>query len=138
MRNKTIILGCGRLGSSIANENSLKGEDVIVMDADKSAFVRLDDSFSGITLVGDATSPEDLEEAGIEDASEVVITTGDDNINLFLTYLCAKKYAVPHIFVRFDDPDKGLLVQGMPVRPIYPFSLSRSRYNAYKTGGKEE
>ena len=42
------------------------------------------------------------------------------------------------IFVRFDDPDKGFLVQGMPAKIIYPFQLSRSRYFTFKTGGREE
>ncbi len=138
MRNKTIVIGCGRLGSSIANENSRKGEDVIVLDSNKASQARLDDSFSGIFSTGDCTSLECLEDAGIQNAREVVITTGDDNINLLVTYLCAKHYEVPRIFVRFDDPDKGYLVQGMPVKAIYPFQLSRSRYNAYKTGGEEE
>ena len=92
MKNKIIVIGCGRLGSSIANENSRKGDDVLVMDTDKSSFSRLDEQFSGIFTVGDCTSTEDLEEIGIENAGEVVITTGDDNINLLVTYLCAKKY----------------------------------------------
>lgn len=138
MRNKTIVIGCGRLGSSIANENSHKGEDVLVLDSDSASQARLDDDFSGIFYTGDCTSLECLEEVGIENASEVVITTGNDNINLLVTYLCAKHYHVPRIFVRFDDPDKGYLVQGMPAKVIYPFQLSRTRYNAYKTGGDEQ
>ena len=51
--------------------------------------------------------------------------------------MCAEKYGVPYIYVRFDDPEKGLLIQGLEgVRVIYPFQLSRNRFNLLQ--GKEE
>ena len=46
-------------------------------------------------------------------------------MNLFLAYVCCKIFEVPYIYVRFDDPDKGLLIQGMPIKAIYPFQLDR-------------
>ncbi|HAS56210.1 MAG TPA: potassium transporter TrkA [Firmicutes bacterium] len=134
MKNKSIIIGCGRLGSSIANYSSSQGEDVIVIDEDKESFNRLDDVFSGYKIVANATDVDELEEAGIESARQVVITTGDDNVNLFLAHLCAKVYEVPYIYVRFDDPDKGLLIQGMSIKAIYPFQLSKDRFNLLRSG----
>lgn len=134
MKNKNIIIGCGRLGSSIANYSATQGEDVIVIDEDKESFNRLDDVFSGYKIVANATDVDELEEAGIESARQVVITTGDDNVNLFLAHLCAKVYEVPYIYVRFDDPDKGLLIQGMNIKAIYPFQLSKDRFNLLRSG----
>ncbi len=134
MKNKSIIIGCGRLGSSIANYSSSQGEDVIVIDEDKESFNRLDDVFSGYKIVANATDVDELEEAGIESARQVVITTGDDNVNLFLAHLCARVYGVPYIYVRFDDPDKGLLIQGMSIKAIYPFQLSKDRFNLLRSG----
>ena len=58
----------------------------------------------------------------------------DDNVNLFLAHLCAKVYEVPYIYVRFDDPDKGLLIQGMNIKAIYPFQLSKDRFNLLRMG----
>lgn len=134
MRNRTMIIGCGRLGASIANYSSQQGDNVYVLDSDKSSFDRLSEIFSGIAIACDATDINELEDAGIEDAMEVVITTGDDNVNLFLAHLCAEVFEVPYVYVRFDDPDKGLLIQGMNIKAIYPFQLSKDRFNLLRAG----
>ncbi len=134
MRNLTIVLGCGRLGASIANYSSQMGGNVVVMDANKSSFEKLNDAFSGITIAADTTDVDELIDAGIENANEVIITTGDDNVNLYLAYICCKRFEVPYIYVRFDDPDKGLLIQGMPIKAIYPFQLSLDRFSLLRAG----
>lgn len=128
MRNKTLIIGCGRLGSSIANETSLSGGNVVVMDSDKKAFDRLSDVFSGYKIVADATDLTALEDANIRTCKEVIITTGSDNVNLFLAHVCDRVFKVPHVYVRFDDPDKGTLIKGYNAQPIYPFQLSHDRF----------
>lgn len=138
MRNSIIILGCGRLGASIANYYSASGENVIVIDNKKDAFSRLNDSFSGYTVLADVTDVSELEEAGIQNTSDVLIATGDDNINLFLTHICAKIYQVPYVYVRFEDPDKGLLIQGLSVKAIYPFQLTKDRINTLRAGENRE
>lgn len=134
MRNKTFIVGCGRLGASIASYASSQGEDVIVLDQHADSFNRLSDAFSGYTVAADATDIDQLEDAGIEDAKELILTTGDDNVNLFLAHLCQQKYNVPYIYVRFDDPEKGFLIQGMSIKAIYPFQLSRDRFSMLQQG----
>lgn len=134
MRNSIIVLGCGKFGSSIANHASASGENVIIIDKNKSAFSRLDESFSGYTIVADVTDVLELEDAGIKNASDVLIATGDDNVNLYLTHLCAKIYQVPYVYVRFEDPDKGLLIQGLNVKAIYPFQLTLDRFNTLRAG----
>ena len=134
MRNRTFIIGCGRLGASIANYSSQQGESVVVIDFEKSSFERLDDSFSGYTISCDATDVDELRDAGIMTAREVIITTGNDNINLFLAHVCSTLLEVPYVYVRFDDPEKGFLIQGLDVKPIYPFQLSWDRFNYLKSG----
>ncbi|MBO8426575.1 MAG: NAD-binding protein [Firmicutes bacterium] len=139
MKNTIVVIGCGRLGSSIANYASQSGEDVIVIDAEKDSFDRLDDVFSGYAKTADATDVDALIDAGVNEAREILITTGDDNVNLFLAHLCAKKFKNPYIYVRFNDPDKGLLIQGLAVKAIYPFQLSRDRFSLLREGsGKGE
>jgi trk system potassium uptake protein TrkA len=131
IKNKIVILGCGRLGSSIANNASARGENVIVVDPIASSFERLDDSFSGFKVTGDATDTQLLEDdAYIKTAREVAVVTGDDNVNLFLAHLCAIVYEVPHVYVRFDDPEKSALIANIPnVRAIYPFELSMNKFS---------
>lgn len=138
IKNKTVIIGCGRLGSSIANLASERGENVIVVDSVSSSFERLDDNFSGYKVTGDATDVSLLEDdAYIETAREVAICTGDDNVNLFLAHVCANIYGVPEVYVRFDDPDKSALIKDYPsIKAIYPFELSINKYASLEGDGQ--
>ena len=66
MKNKIVVIGCGRLGASIANDVSFRGKDVIVLDKDENSFARLDENFSGLKLVGNCSTIDELKEAQIE------------------------------------------------------------------------
>lgn len=133
-----MIIGCGRLGASVANYSSAQGNDVIVIDENSAAFTKLDETFSGYTVVADATDIEELEDAFIDTVKEVIITTEDDNVNLFLAHLCADILEVPYVYVRFDDPDKGYLIAGGSIKAIYPFQLSLGALNKLRFGGEEQ
>lgn len=134
MRNLTIIIGCGRLGAAIANYSSAQGDLVHVIDPNPNVKDLLTEVFSGTPFYLDASDIESLIEAGIENAKEVIITTGNDNLNLFLAHVCFKHFEVPYVYVRFDDPDKGLLCQGTGIKAIYPFQLSKDRFNLFRAG----
>ena len=124
LRNKFIVVGCGRLGSSLANRASEEGASVIVIDSDPGSLERLDDSFSGFSIVGDATDRSVLTEQYLKSADTLLITTGNDNVNLFLATLAAKVYDIPKVYVRFADPDFSILVSGLNVQAVYPAELS--------------
>ena len=85
------------------------------MDSDPMSFEKLSEGFSGYTFVGDATDMSLLEEAYITSTREIIITTGDDNTNVFLALVARKIYNVPQIYVRLDDA-------------IYPFKLSLEEF----------
>ena len=129
LKNKTLIIGCGRLGASIANAGSLSGKNVLVVDKDSSSFELLSDLFSGYTFLGDVTDLSLLEEAYITSAKEIIIATGDDNVNLFLAYVARKLYNVPKIYVRLDDPSLEILISDLDVKAIYPFELSLDKFS---------
>lgn len=135
LKNKALIIGCGRLGASIANKISKEGKNVLIIDRSESSFELLDDSFSGYKIVGDVTDTATLEEAYITSAKDVVIATGDDNVNLFLAYLSREIYDVPNIYVRLDDPDLAALLDGKRVNVILPFQLSLDKFS-FMRGGK--
>lgn len=135
LKNKTLIIGCGRLGSAIASKISKEGKNVIIIDKSEDAFDLLEESFSGYSQVGDVTDIATLEEAYITSAKDVVITTGDDNINLFLAYLCHDIYEVPNIYVRIDDPEIASILDGKKVNVLLPFQLSLDKFNFIR-GGK--
>ena len=128
LKNKTLIIGCGRLGSSIANKDSSSGKKVMIMDSDPMSFEKLSEGFSGYTFVGDATDMSLLEEAYITSTREIIITTGDDNTNVFLALVARKIYNVPQIYVRLDDPNLEVLLENCDVHAIYPFKLSLEEF----------
>lgn len=124
-RTKSVVVGSGRLGASIATMLSDLGQDVLIVDKEQTSFRKLSETFSGYDIIGDATDMGVLEnEVNIHQADEVIITTDSDNINLFIAHLCYYVYHVPHIYVRFNDNDKGMLVENTSIKVIYPFLLS--------------
>ena len=130
IRNKILIIGAGRLGSIIADRASSRGENVIVLDENDSSFRKLDEAFTGFKVTGDATDIALLkQDCYIDSVEEVVIVTGNDNTNLFLAHLCALIFKITNVYVRFDDPDKDILLNGVPnVKAIYPSDLSANKF----------
>lgn len=127
-RNKIIVIGCGRLGSNIASLLYRQGNDVILIDNSAKAFDKLMNSFGGYEIVGDATDLEVLEGASIKQAKEVVIVTGNDNINLYLAHICFHLYDVPNIYIRQEDDNMKKLIENTTIKAIYPFMLSVEDY----------
>ena len=136
LKNKTLIVGCGRLGSSMANKCSLERKNIIVVDKDPDAFDRLSDAFGGYTVTGDITDLSLLEEAYISTAKEIIITTGNDNVNLFIAHVARKIYDVPEIYVRLNNPGNEILLKGMSIKAIFPFELSYDKFNVLRGGKK--
>ena len=128
--NRVIILGCSKFGASIARQLSKEGESVLVIDNKESAFDKLEEEFSGYTIVADATDIQTLENNEIADAKKIIISTDNDNINVFLAHVCSKFYNIHEIYVRLSDTRKGKLIEkDENIRAIYPFVLSMDYFN---------
>lgn len=128
-RKKAIIIaGCSRFGAGLAGELSENGDDVIIIDKDDDAFRKLPPNFSGFQIVGNATDPDLLEDAGIENASVVVAATDDDNINCMLAQMARRIYDVGEVFARLNDTDKEHLIGGLNIKAIYPARLSIEKF----------
>lgn len=122
------VIGCGNLGASVANDLSLRRKDVVVIDSDRSSFALLSEDFGGQQEVADANDLDELRALGIQEATEVFITTGNDNLSLFLALACANIFQIPYVYVRLDDPTLGILVQNEEtIKAVYPFRLTRDR-----------
>lgn len=136
LKNKTLIIGCSSLGSTIANKFSAEGKNLMVVDLNSKNFERLNERFSGYTFVGDASDLDVLEEAGIASSKEIIIVTDDDNINLFVAHAARKIYDVPNIYVRLSETDNEFLLKGMDIKAIYPLELSFDKFNLMRGGRK--
>ena len=99
MRN-VIVVGCGRVGSRLANMLSDNGANVCVVDLRASSFNNLGRNFNGSTVQGIGYDEDTLTKAGIEDCDVVAAVTESDNANLMVTEVASRLYNVPHVIAR--------------------------------------
>ncbi len=119
-QTKTIIVGAGRLGGTIARKLNMI-ENVVIIDKNREKFGKLQD-YSGFVECGDATDMALLEKCGIKDADRIIAVSDDDNVNIFLADICTTFYKVPEIIIKLQDSRKRVLVDPR-VTCICPFDL---------------
>ncbi len=100
-----IIVGCGRVGSALAEAGSRGGDDVVVIDKDPEAFRQLGTGFNGVTMRGTGCDQEQLREAGIERCDSFVAATDSDSVNMMAAEIALRIYNVPRVVVRLYEPE---------------------------------
>jgi trk system potassium uptake protein TrkA len=117
---KALIIGCGRVGSSIAKQLEGEGWDVVVVDENEDALSRLGDHWPGTFLVGHGMDADLLREAGIEDADAVVVATDGDNTNIVIGEVAQKRFDVKCVVVRVLDPARADFYAARGMRTVCP------------------
>jgi trk system potassium uptake protein TrkA len=102
-----IIVGCGRVGSQLAQLLSSEGHNVVVIDKAQESFNRLESTFNGLTMVGNGFDLELLRQAGIERADAFCAVTNGDNTNLISAQVAKKIFKVPKVLARVYDPQRA-------------------------------
>lgn len=102
-----IIVGCGRVGSELAQLLSAEGHNVVIVDRSPASFERLGNTFNGLTFVGNGFSLELLRQAGIEKADAFCAVTNGDNTNLISAQVARKIFNVPKVIARIYDPRRA-------------------------------
>ena len=101
---RTIIVGGGRVGRSLASQLENRDEFVVIVDDDEEQCRRSREA--GFTVVeGDGTSSESLEKAGINEAKTVVAATRDDDINLLVCQTVMTKFDIENVYARVNEPE---------------------------------
>jgi trk system potassium uptake protein TrkA len=99
-----IIVGCGRVGSQLAQILSSEGHNVVIIDKKAASFKRLGPDFNGISITGVGFDPDILKRAGIERADALAAVTNGDNSNIMASEIAKKIYKVPRVITRIYDP----------------------------------
>jgi trk/ktr system potassium uptake protein len=106
-----LIVGSGRVGSTVAKRMIESGHDVSVLDESPEAHARLDhgseetwEELGGRFTVGTALEVDALLEAGIEQADVVICSTDGDNTNIVVAQIAQKRFHVPKVLARVLDP----------------------------------
>ena len=118
-----IVIGCGRLGASIASMLSSNGIEVVVIDVYKDAFSKLPPSYTGFMIEADACDTHILESADIRKAGAVLVATGDDNINIMVSQIAKVIYETPCVVTRLYDTEKEALLTDTGIGVIFPVKL---------------
>ncbi len=99
-----LVIGCGKLGSRLANTLCRHGHDVSIVDMDESAFEQLADDFDGMTVVGMPMDMNVLRNAGVESCDAVAVVTSDDNLNITVSQIVKEFFYVENVVARITDP----------------------------------
>ncbi len=102
---KILILGAGQVGSTVAESLVGEANDITVVDTDASKLRLLQDRLDLRTLVGNASHPSVLKQAGIEDADMLLAVTQSDEVNMVACKLAASLYNTPTRIARIRATD---------------------------------
>ena len=98
-----IIVGCGRVGSHLANLLSEDGHNVSVIDRRAEAFQNLGRDFNGRTVKGIGFDSDVLIEAGIEDCDVLAAVMSSDNSNLMTAEVARRLFGIRHVITRLYE-----------------------------------
>jgi len=130
-----VIVGCGRLGSQLANQLSRIGHAIVVIDRNEESFNGLSPDFSGFRIEGDATQQAVLKEAKLMRADICFATTPDDNVNLMVAQIAGKVFGVPQVLARVFDPRREQVFQRLGVETICPTSVAAEMFRLTVASG---
>ncbi len=123
-----IIVGCGRLGSYLANKLSHDGHSVVVIDNDESAFNALSAEYSGFRVEADVTEFAVLKQVKTDKADVVIATTHEDNVNLMVAQIARRIFYVPRVMARVFDPKREEIYRDLGVETISPTSIAGDEF----------
>lgn len=134
-----VVVGCGRLGSLLANRLSRDGNSVVVIDRVETVLDDLSPDFSGFRINGDATHMAVLKAAKLKNADVLIATTPEDNVNLMVAQVAQKVFRVPHVLARVFDPRREEIYAQLGIDTICPTSLAAGKFlEALANGGMRQ
>lgn len=113
-----VIMGCGRVGSTLALILESQGHTVAVIDTNDSAFRRLGQSFAGRTVTGIGFDRDTLREAGIEKAQAFAAVSSGDNSNILSARVARETFGVDNVVARIYDPGRAEVYQRLGIPTV--------------------
>jgi len=114
---RTILIGGGRVGLSLAERLDRDGENVLLIDKDPAA-VETAQKRGIQTIEGDGTDASVLEKAGAERAKAVVAATPEDNVNLLVCQLATTTFETEIVASRVNQPENVDAFESLGIRAI--------------------
>lgn len=99
-----IIVGCGKIGSTILESLVEEGHDVVGIDTDEKVINEMTNMYDVMGVCGSGTDCEMLTEAGVENAEIFIAATSSDELNMISCFI-AKKMGAKHTVARIRNPE---------------------------------
>lgn len=127
MRVRVVVMGCGRVGASVADGLSRIGHEVAIIDRDSAAFNRLSPEFTGERVLGMGFDRDVLLRAGIEDAGAFAAVSSGDNSNIIAARLARETFGVSRVVARIYDAKRAAVYErlGIPTIATVPWTTDR-------------
>ena len=113
-----VIMGCGRVGASLARAIERAGHEVAVIDQDETSFRRLGTMFEGRTVTGVGFDRDTLRAAGIDTAYAFAAVSSGDNSNILAARVAREKYGVENVVARIYDPGRAEIYQRLGIPTV--------------------
>ena len=113
-----VIMGCGRVGSSLAQELDSRGHSVSIIDQDPASFRKLPSTFGGRTVAGVGFDRDRLIEAGIERADAFAAVSSGDNSNIISARVARENFNVAKVIARIYDPRRAEIYQRLGIETV--------------------
>lgn len=124
---RVVVMGCGRVGASLADALCRIGHEVAVIDRDPTAFNRLSPEFTGERVQGMGFDREVLLRAGIERADAFAAVSSGDNSNIISARVAREMFGVQRVVARIYDAKRAAVYErlGIPTVATVPWTTDR-------------
>ena len=126
-----LVIGAGRVGSSVARALLLEGHEVSCLDEDPESHARLEveldgswEDNGGHFTVGTALEIDALTEAGVERADVFIAATDGDNTNIIISQIAKRRFNVPNVIARVLDPYRAEWYQKQGLQTVCPTKVA--------------
>jgi trk system potassium uptake protein TrkA len=113
-----VIMGCGRVGSTLAHILEDQGHSVAVIDQNADAFRKLRSGFKGRKITGYGFDRDVLIEAGIEEADAFAAVSSGDNSNIISARVVRESFGIERVAARIYDPRRAEVYQRLGIPTV--------------------
>jgi trk system potassium uptake protein TrkA len=113
-----VIMGCGRVGSTLAHNLEDRNHTVSIIDSNPDAFRRLGPSFNGTKVTGIGFDQGVLERAGVEKADAFAAVSSGDNSNIIAARVARETFGIQQVVARIYDPGRAEVYQRLGITTV--------------------
>lgn len=124
---RTIIVGCGRIGSGLALKLNQSRYEITVIDHEPLTFKHLGTGFKGKTIAGVGFDRDVLIKAGIQRADSLAAVTSNDEANALIARIASQIFNVPRVVSALHDPRKAEIYRRLGLQVFDPMSWGVNR-----------